>query len=101
GLTFYNGFIRLGPTDNVIGLDRQYFPKRSGCTVGFQGPDFHLPKSLASKLGLSAQRLLCDQGVRSYGTCVHLIVYHMSEFQHIDYPDRCRLVKARSRTTIV
>ncbi len=59
-----------------------------GGAVSFQGPYFHFSEALASELGFSAQRLLGDQGIRTYGSLMHLIFHHMVQFQHIFTSDR-------------
>ena len=51
-------------------------------------------------LSLTAKRLLRDQRVRPDGTSVHLIVDHVTELEEVGDPNRSRLVKLLTRTTI-
>jgi len=49
-------------------------------TIRFQGPDFHFSEALASELRLATQRLLRDEGVRTDGTRVNLVVTKCDSF---------------------
>ena len=50
---------------NIIRLDRKNFLKNMCSTESFQCPNFHLPKTLTTKLSLTTQRLLSNKRVRT------------------------------------
>jgi hypothetical protein len=60
-LSFYNRFIRLRTSDDIIRFDRKQFLQDVGSTVGFEGPHLHFPETLTTKLGFTTQRLLGNQ----------------------------------------
>ena len=62
-VTIDDVLVHLGTAVDVIGLHRQHFLQGVGSAIGFQRPDFHLTKALATKLRLTTQRLLGDQAV--------------------------------------
>ena len=64
-------------------------------------PNLHLTETLATELCLTSKRLLCDERVRTDGTCVHLILYHMTEFQEVGYTHGRRLVETLACLTVV
>src|SRR3546814_13699406 len=82
-------FVYLGTARDVVGLDRQHLLQRIRSSVGFQRPDFHLTKTLATELGFTAQRLLRNQRVWTRRAGVHLVVNQVMQFQivHITYGD--------------
>ena len=64
-------------------------------------PYLHLSETLATELGLTAQRLLRDQRVRTDGTCVHLVLDHVAQLQHVDHAHSGRLVETVARAAVV
>ncbi len=72
-----------------------------GCTICFQCPNFHLTKTLTTKLGLTTKRLLRNETVWSDRTRVHFIIHHVVQFQHIDDTHRCFLVETIAGFTII
>ena len=60
-VAFDNGLVGFSPTDHVVLLNREYFAQDVGCPEGFECPNLHLTKSLASKLRLTSKRLLGDK----------------------------------------
>ncbi len=80
-------FVDLRTTGDVVGLDREHFLQRVRRTVCFQGPDLHFTEALAAELGLTAQRLLRNERVRSDRTGVDLVVDQMVQLQHVDVAD--------------
>ena len=70
-------------------------------TEGFDRPDLHLSETLTTEVGLTTERLLRDERVRSDGTGVHLVFDHVAELEHVGHTHRCLLVEAFARRTIV
>src|SRR5690606_21044692 len=66
-----------------------------------KSPNLHFSKTLTSKLCFTTERLLRNERVGSYGTGVHLVVHHVSQFQHVNNTYRGRLVKTLTCTTII
>ena len=71
------------------------------CAECLQSPDFHLSETLATKLSLTSKRLLRDERIRTDATGVHLILYHVTEFEEVSYADSGRLVELFSCLTII
>ena len=101
GIALDDGFVNLGPAGHVVGFDGQHFLQSIGGAVGLQGPDLHLPKTLAPELGLSAQRLLRHQTVRPNGPRVDFIIHQMVQFQHVHIPNRHGTIEPFPRAPIV
>ena len=99
-VAFYYCFVCFCSSDNIVGFYGQYFLQNVRCTESLQCPNLHFSKSLSSELCFTSKRLLCDYRVWSYTSCVHLVVYHVVQFQHIYIADCCRLVKDLSCFTI-
>src|SRR3954463_6340893 len=57
---FDHRFVNLRAPLDVVALDGQQLLQDVSGAIGFQRPDFHLPKALAAKAGLAAERLLGD-----------------------------------------
>src|SRR5262249_28999196 len=57
-------------------------------------------KPLAAKAGLAAERLLCDEGVRTRRAGVHLVVDEVMQLKHIDVADRSLLLERLAGATI-
>ncbi len=89
------------PADNIVGLDREHFPKRIGGAVSLQSPHFHFPETLAAVLGFSAHRLLRYQGIGTLAARMNLIVNHVREFDHIHDADGDTTVKRFARPPVV
>src|SRR5580700_623008 len=87
-LALDDGLVNLGAAIYVVGLRRQQFLQDVRRSVSFQRPHFHFSESLSAELRLAAQRLLRDQGVRSDGASVNLVVHQVREFEHVDVADR-------------
>src|SRR6266581_165853 len=85
--TFDDGLVHSGATCHVVGFDSQEFLECIGGAVSLHGPDLHLPQPLAAELGLTAERLLGNQTVRSDGTGMDLVVHQMMKFQDVHYPN--------------
>ena len=66
--------VHLHASRHVVRLDGEEFLQQVGSAVGFEGPHFHFPETLAAELRLTAQRLLGDEGVGAGGTGVDLFV---------------------------
>ncbi len=79
-----DGFVDLGTAEDVVGLGGEELLQDVGCAVRFKGPDLHLSEALSAELRLTAQRLLSDEGVRSDGASVDLVVDQVGELEHID-----------------
>ena len=71
-----------------------------GGAIGLQCPYLHLTETLAAELGLAAQGLLRNQGVRAGGPCVNFIFHQMNQLQDIHIAHRYRLVKRLTAATI-
>ena len=99
-LALYNRFIGLYSSDNVIGLDGEYFLKRICRAVCFQRPYFHLTETLTAELSLTAQRLLRNECVRTCRTRVDLIVNEMMQLEVIHIADRYKAVELFSRSAV-
>ena len=59
--------------------------------MSFQRPHFHLPEALSTHLGFTAERLLSNQGIRSGGAGVSLVLHHVMQLENIAYTNHCRL----------
>ena len=57
-ITFDDGFVDFGTTDDVIGFDRQHFLQGISGAVSLECPDLHFAEPLPAELRLAAQRLL-------------------------------------------
>src|SRR3989338_6564863 len=55
--------------------------------IALESPDFHFSKALTAALGLTPQRLLRNERIRTDGTHVYLILHHMVQFKDIHVPD--------------
>ena len=55
--------------------------RRVSSAVSLQSPNLHLTETLTAELSLTAQRLLCNQGVRTGGTGVDLIVNQVVQLE--------------------
>ncbi len=64
-------------------------------------PDLHLSETLSTELRLTTERLLCDERVGTDGTCVHLVLDHVTELKHVDHTNGCGLVETVTCTTVV
>ena len=60
-----DALVNAGAAGDIVGLDREEFLERVGGSVGLERPDFHFSETLATVLGLAAERLLGDEAVRS------------------------------------
>lgn len=60
-LTFYDGLIGLGPSDNIIRFNGQYFPQGGRSTIRLERPNLHFTETLTTELCFTAQGLLRDQ----------------------------------------
>ena len=58
-------------------------------------------EALTTLLCLSAQRLLCYEGVRTGRTSVNLVVYQVNQLQHVCLTYSHRAIKRFTRATIV
>src|ERR1051325_9246946 len=88
-----DAFVQLGSPVDVVALDRQDFLEDVGRAVRFKRPDLHLSEPLAAELGLSAERLLRDEGVGTDGTRMDLVVDEVRELHHVDKADGHVLVE--------
>ncbi len=98
---FDDGLVSLGSSLDVVRLDGQQFLEDVGCTEGLKGPYLHLAEALATKLRLTTQRLLRNEGVWPDGTSVHLVINHVAELEHVDHTYRSELVETVARFTVV
>ena len=92
-LAFNDGFVNSGAALYVVGLDGEHLLEGVSRSVGLKSPNFHLSEPLASELGLTAQGLLSNEGVRSGGTGVYLVVCQVDELQHVHVTDGYVLVE--------
>src|SRR5690606_39005187 len=59
---------------HVVALDREHLLQRVRRAVCLERPDFHLAETLAAELGLTAERLLRHQRVRTGRAGMHLVL---------------------------
>src|SRR3990172_1193359 len=81
--SFYYGLVYARPAGHVVALDREELLQGVRGAVGLEGPDLHLAEPLAAELGLHAERLLGDEGIRPYGAGVYLVVHEVVELEHV------------------
>src|SRR5690606_24398359 len=93
-------FVHLRSTSHVVGFDSEHFLQCIGSTVCFQGPHFHLPETLATKLSLTTQRLLSNQTVGASGACVHFVVDQVVQLQHVHIADGNRALEGVASTAV-
>ena len=68
--------------------------------VGLKCPHFHFAKPLTTVLGLAAQRLLGDQGVRAHGASVDFVGNQVIELHHVDVAHDDFLIDFLTRTAV-
>ena len=56
-----DGFISLGTSCDVIGLDGEDLLKDVGCAECLERPDLHFSEPLSTELSLTSERLLRDE----------------------------------------
>ena len=56
-----NGFVGLRTSGDIIRLNGQDLLQDMGSTECFDSPNLHFTKTLTTELGLTTQRLLCNQ----------------------------------------
>src|SRR5690606_26973625 len=100
-IAFHDRFISFRAADDIIRFQRQQFLQYVGGTICFECPYLHLTKTLPAKLCFTTQRLLCNKTVWPDGTCVHLIVHHVVQFDHVDNTHCCLLVEALTGFTVI
>src|SRR5690606_14000517 len=83
--------VDLDPAEHVVGLDGEQLLQRVRGAGGLHRPALHLTEPLATELGLTAQRLLRDHGVRAGRASVDLVVDQVVELEHVEVADRDRL----------
>src|SRR5215203_972067 len=93
--------VALDPANPIVALYRQELLQGMRSTVRFQSPHLHLTKTLPAELGLSTQRLLCDERVRARRTGMYLVIYQVQELQYIHVADRNRAVERLAGTPVV
>src|SRR3954469_23505349 len=92
-LALDDGLVDLHAAGDVVRLDRQQLLERVGGAVRLEGPDLHLTEALATELGLTAERLLGDHGVRTRRTSVDLVVDEVEQLQNINVSDGDRVLE--------
>src|SRR3569833_2848523 len=92
-LALDDGLVALHATELVGGLDGEQLLKGVGGAVRRQRPDLHLTVALASVLGLTAERLLGDHGVRTGRTRVDLVVDQVEQLQDVDVTNGDRVLE--------
>src|SRR3954452_12938142 len=99
-LALDDGLVDLHAAGNVVRLDRQQLLERVGGAVRLEGPDLHLTEALATELGLTAERLLGDHGVRTRRASVDLVVDEVVELEDVHVAHRDRLRERLARATV-
>src|SRR5574340_927844 len=100
-LALDDGLVDLRAAVHVVGLGRQQFLQDVGGAVSFERPDLHFAETLSAELRLAAQRLLRDQGVRTDGARVDLVVHKVRELQHVDVAHGHRLLERYAGHSVV
>ena len=100
-LALDDGLVDLDPAQGVVGLDGEQLLQAVGGAVGLEGPHLHLAEALAAELGLTAQRLLGDHGVRAGGTGVDLVVHQVRQLQDVRVADGDRVVVGLAGAPVV
>src|SRR2546427_2143423 len=83
----------LHAADDVVRLDGQDLLQNVGGAVRLERPHLHLSEPLAAELRLATERLLGHEAVGSGRASVDLVLDQVSKLQHVDHPNRDRLVK--------
>src|SRR5512136_3149074 len=96
-----DGFVGLGSTGDVVGLDGEKLLKCVGASVCLQRPDLHLSEPLPAELSLSTQGLLRDQSVRPCGACMDLVLHKVDQLHHVNNAHRHRLIEWLTGAAIV
>src|SRR5680860_117436 len=99
-LALHDGLVDLDATGHVVGLDGEQLLQGVGGAVRLHGPDLHLTEALATELGLTAERLLGDHGVRTGRTRVDLVVDQVVELEDVHVTHRHRLRERLAGTTV-
>src|SRR5690625_2278415 len=99
--TFDDRFVNLGATLHIITLHGQHLLEDTGGSVGVECPHLHLTKTLATKLGFTTQRLLCNKGVGTNGTGMHLVLNQVIELQHVDISNGRLLIHLQTGLAII
>src|SRR3989344_7624747 len=89
-----------GASEDVIGLYGKHFAKCVSGAMTEERPDFHFSEALTSILGLTAERLLSDERVRSDRSHVDLVFDHVVKLKHIHVADGDILVKGFARSSV-
>src|SRR5699024_8925456 len=71
-----------------------------GRTVCLQCPYLHLSETLSAELCFTTERLLCNEGVRTCGTCMDLVINKVVQFQVMHVSDRNRAVEVLTCTSV-
>src|SRR5690606_14874553 len=74
GLSLHYAFVDLRAAIHIVRLDCKKFLECVCGTVCLERPNFHFPETLATKLGLTTERLLGNEAVGTSGSGVHLVV---------------------------
>lgn len=69
--------------------------------IGFQRPNLHLSESLSSKLSLSPQRLLSNEGIWASRPSMYLILHKVNQLHHVHITHRNRLVERLACAAII
>ena len=100
-VAFDNGFVCLGTAHDIVRLDGEDFLQDMRCTECLKSPNFHFTETLTTEVRFTTKGLLGDKGVWSNATCMHLVVNHVVQFEHVDITDSCRLVETVARLAVV
>ncbi len=99
-LAFHDAFVHARSSRHVVGFDGEELLQRVGSAVRFDRPDFHLPETLTTELGFSAERLLRNERIGSDRPCVDLLFDQVVKFQHVHHADRDRVLERLARTSV-
>src|ERR1019366_9095312 len=69
------------------GFRRKKFLQDIRRALSFQSPHFHFSEPLAAKLGLTAERLLCDERIRTNRASVDLVIDQVGKLEHVNVAD--------------
>ena len=101
GITLDDGFVGLAAARNVVGLDGQDFLQHMRSTECLDSPNLHFSETLTTELCLTTEGLLRDERLRTNGTCVHLVLNHVAQFQHVGDTHGCELVEGLTSGTVI
>ena len=75
--------------------------QRVSRSISLECPNLHLSEALPAELRFSAQRLLCDERIRSRRTSMDLVIHQVMKLEHIHIAYCNTVIKILSRSSVL